>query len=203
VASVPTHVRDTVIRRVYRDAQNDGWEHLSQQAKARWYDRWAADEHVGGILSGYVGPERVRTWLKDGPLKHYANARHGIGPYARFADITGPTPQQIADAVLGPRWTVNDRSVATKPLRFHATRGDDGAAVAYGPARKFRDLLWAALNDTVDVRAPSRAVIAVIEEPVAPTPQSERDVQQRLAAQCQIGVHWVSFAPTGAVTDHT
>lgn len=196
MVTVPPHARDAVVRRVYRDAQKAGWEHLTQDAKARWYDRWTSDDHVGGILAGHLGHERVRAWLKDGPLKHYANARSGVGPYARFADVTGPTPQRVADAVLGNGWVVDETSITTKPLRFQATHGDDWAVVAYGPNRKFRDLLWAAVNDAVDVRTPSRAVVAIVDDDIAPTPQSERNVQQRIADRCDIEIRWVALSST-------
>lgn len=198
VVTVPRNARDAVIRRVYADAQKAGWEHLTQDAKARWYDRWTSDEQVGGILASHLGPERVRTWLKDGPLKHYATARSGIGPYAKFADVTGPTPQRVAKAVLGKSWAVDESTITTKPLRFQATRGDDRAVVAYGPSRKFRDLLWAALNDAVDVRTPSRAVVAIVDDDISPTPHSERHQQQRIADRCNIEIRWAALSSTTA-----
>ena len=191
---VPAHVRDSVVRRVLRDAQKAGWENLSQQAKAQWYDRWMSEDAVGGIIAGYVGPTRVRVWLKDGPLKHYANATHGVGEYARFLNVSGPTPKRIAQAVLGPQWSIQADSVEIKPLRFTAIHGDQHASVAFGPSRKFRDLLWAALVTAADPTTMGRSVVAIVETEVDPTPESDRVVQKRLATRCGVELTWISIA---------
>lgn len=159
------------------------------------YDKWTADPQVGGLLSGYMDAERVRTWLKDGPMKHYANARHGVGPYAEYATTSGPTPQRVAIAALGDGWTVDGGSVRTKPIRFRATGPDGGAAtVAYGPSRKFRDPLWAALNDAVDRATPQRCVIVVSETSTSPASPTERREQRALADRCDLEIRWVEFA---------
>lgn len=196
MSRLPEHVRAAVIQRVYADADRVGWDALPAPAKSTQYDRWTADPHIGGILSGYLEAERIRTWLKDNPLKHYTNAKHGVGTYARYANVTRPTPSRVASAALGRDWQVDETSVRDKPLRFRAVHGDEHAAVAYGPARKFRDLLWAALNDAVDPHSPARTLVAIVEHSLDPTSDSERTRQQQLADRCRIEVRWISMSTT-------
>jgi hypothetical protein len=191
---VPADIRARVIRRVYADADRLGWDSLPASARSDQYDAWVSDPAVGGMLAGFLEKGRVRTWLKDNPMKHYANAKHGVGSYAAYADSTGPTPSRVADAALGRGWQVVDSSVREKPLRFFAQRGEAMAAVAYGPSRKFRDLLWAALNDAVDPGAPTRSFVVIVDDHVSPTSESDRVQQRLLSDRCGIELRWISFA---------
>ena len=191
---IPTELRAQVIRRVYADADRIRWNTQSPNVRSSQYDRWVSDPQVGGILSVFIELGRVRIWLKDNPLKHYLNAKHGVGPYAPYADITGPTPSLVASTTLGNGWQVVQGTIRDKPLRFQAGREDAHAAVAYGPSPKFRDLIWSALNDAISPTAPPRSVVAVIDEHEAPTSDSERFRQQRMADRCSIEVKWISFA---------
>ena len=191
---VPQQVRDKVIRRVYADADRAGWANLPAPQRSRMYDRWVEDPDVGGLLSGYLESERVRVWLKDNPMKHYAAAKHGIGTYATYASVTGPTPDRVAARALGIGWEIDPHSVSDKPLRFRASRDDDIGLVVYGPSRKFRDLLWAALNRSVEPCGPDRVVVLVVEDVISPTPEYERGRQQLLADRCGFELAWSSFA---------
>lgn len=190
---LPPEVRDKVIRRMYSDADEAGWANLPAVDRSRMYDRWAEDPELRGLLSGYLEPERVRTWLKDNPMKHYAAAKHGIGTYAVYATVTGPTPARVLARSLGDGWDIDPKSVSDKPLQFRASRDEDNALVVYGPSRKFRDLLWAALNRAVEPCGPDRVVVLVVEDVVAPTPVFERRRQRLLADRCGVELKWSSF----------
>lgn len=193
--SIPVDTRDRVIREVYRQAAAMGWQSLPAARKSAQYDRWAAASEIGGVLVRFMPEDRIRVWLKDGPLKEYGNAIHGLGRYGHLAPQLGPSPSQAAVAALGPDWTVVEGSERTKPLRFYAT-GSDGrsAAVAYGPARKFRDLLWAGLLAAVDSEPPDRVVVLISEPPAEPTPKVEREWHQRLARRCDLELKHCQFS---------
>lgn len=192
---IPAETRDRVIREVYRQAAAMGWQSLPAAAKSTQYDRWAAADEIGGVLVRFMREDRIRVWLKDGPLKEYGNATHGLGRYGHLAPRLGPSPAQAAKAALGAAWQVVAGSERTKPLRFRANGPHDrAAAVAYGPARKFKDLLWAGLLEAEGRDAPDRVVLLITERPAEPTPRPERDWQKRVAVRCGLEIKHFQFS---------
>lgn len=193
--NIPVQTRDRVIREVYQQAAAVGWQSLPAATKSAQYDRWVAAPEVGGVLVRFMPEDRIRVWLKDGPLKEYGNATHGLGRYGHLAPRLGPSPAQAAFAALGPGWTIIEGSERTKPLRFRATGSDESCAgVAYGPARKFKDLLWACLVEATEPEAPDRVMVLVSEPPAEPTPKAEREWHQRLARRCGVELKHCQFS---------
>lgn len=191
---IPTEVRDRVIKEVYRQAAAMGWQSLPSPRKSAQYDTWVASHEVGGVLVRFMPEDRIRVWLKDGPMKEYGNAVHGLGRYGQLAPRLGPSPQQAANAVLGGSWAVIDGSERTKPLRFEASGPEDATAVvAYGPSRKFKDLLWAGLIEAESDDPPERVMILVTERPAEPTPRTERKWQEQIARRCDLEIKHMTF----------
>jgi hypothetical protein len=192
---IPSETRDRVIREVYSQAAAMGWQSLPAATKSAQYDRWAAAREVGGVLVRFMPEDRLRVWLKDGPLKEYGNAIHGLGRYGHLAPRLGPSPAQAAKAALGSSWRVVQGSERTKPLRFRAIGPhEQSAVVAYGPARKFKDLLWASLLGATEPETPCRVVVLITEPPAEPTPQAERDWHRKLARRCGLELKHFQFS---------
>ncbi len=193
--STPPEVRDKVIRRVYAEAVEMDWQSLPAPRKSAQYDRWVADKDVGGVLARFMPEDRIRVWLKDGPLKEYGNATHGMGPYAELAPRLGPTPAQAVKAAFGDGWNPVAGTERIKPLGVDARGPDDEhGVVVYGPARKFPALVWAALVAAVDRDLPpDRAVVLVTERPAEPTPTINRRWQSRIADHCRVGLRHANF----------
>lgn len=195
---VPDHVRDEVVPIIYREALGMRWESLPQVDRSRAYNVWAARPDVGGILAGHLGsPDRVRPWLKDGPLKHFTSARAGVGAYAKYVESTESLPDRITRAILDDGWVPIEGSQRSKPLRFVVAHGDDKMTIIHGPSRKFRDLVWAAVCLRVDEPVTSPVPSIVVTEPAGePVPPSERKRQQSIADQCGLTLCWLELADT-------
>lgn len=190
MSRVPEDVRRRVIEFVYRQASEAGWQVLTQVEKGQMYDRWVTESAVGGQLHGYVKPDRLRTWLKNGPMKAYADAVAGVGPYAKFSSWEGATPAKAVRAALGTGWAADLSSASVKPLRV-AAHNEEGQSVklVYGASGKFKELLWAGLNCVVDGDEDVRILVL---ENFGPVPSSERRRQSKLAETCGLTVTWGS-----------
>ncbi len=74
---VPRKVEDLVCRKIFSDMAALSWEGLGHTARSEQYERWVSSADVGDRLSLYMPVERVRVWIKDGPVKEYPRARWG------------------------------------------------------------------------------------------------------------------------------
>jgi hypothetical protein len=187
-AAIPAAQLQAVVLAIYEDADAANWLTLSPQDRSGWYGRWVNDPRVGGILKRFLTPEAARSWIKDGPMKEYANATRGTGRYAAFGRTGGTGPSEIAVAVLGSDAAVDPESVGVKPPHCEATNADGTRSyLAWGAPSNFRNLLWAALR--ASVLGGMAAHVIVLEPPGAKTAQATATEQAALAQRCGIGVH--------------
>jgi hypothetical protein len=184
---VPEHVRKRVVARVYADATKLDWPDLSIADRSRQYSEWLDDPEVGGLLEAVLGRERARVWLKDGPLKEYARALAGVGPYAPYLATKGTSVDEIVRSSVGSDWSLVPDSSGIKPLHCLAGRSGDICYIAWGPSKDFKHLLWACLM-ALDGRRAKCAVAAVTETLLRPTPGGERARHARIADRCGITV---------------
>lgn len=178
-----------VVQALYEDAERLGWETLPLRDRSRTYSGWVDDKRVGGILTGYMTPEAARAWIKDGPMKEYARARRGAGRYARFGKLAGTTAADVARVVLGDSARVVPSSEGIKPFHCRAQASDNKKIVfiAWGEARNYRNVLWAALRAAVTDGY--EAHIVVMEPPGHNTTVKEAQLHEALARRCQITAH--------------
>ena len=181
---LPEQQLASVVRSLYAQADEAGWDTLSPRDRSRMYTQWVeADDPVGTILTQYMTPEAARSWIKDGPMKEYARANRGTGRYAAYGRQGGTSPLDIIRQVIGPEATLEEGSEAVKPLRAHA-HDQDGSRflVLWGDRRSFKDLLWAALRAAIDDGDTPR--IVVLEPPGKVTPTDERNRLNAIATRC-------------------
>lgn len=176
---IPEDLRRQVIAEVYRRADQLDWEGLAQAQRSGYYDRWLDDPDIGGILIRFMPRERARVWIKDVPMKHYARARSGIGPYAGLVTRQLPGPSQIARQTLGARWSLIDDTIRDKPNRCLITDGRDRRLMIWGAQSNLRALVWAGINAVVD-NEPTPVVIVA-------TPQGHRLSEGEQARHLRIG----------------
>lgn len=190
-AAIPAAQLKTVVLAIYRDADAAEWLSLSPQDRSAWYSKWLDDPQVGGILQRFLTPEAARSWIKDGPMKEYVNARRGMGRYAAFGRTGGTSHSDIALAALGPGAVVDQTSIGVKPAHCEAT-DESGTRnyLAWGAASNFRNLLWAALR--ASVLGGMQAHVIVLEPPGATTPTASARGQKALADRCAVGLHYVT-----------
>lgn len=185
---LPEEQLSLVITALYADAEDRGWDTLSLADRSRAYGDWVDDERIGGVLTKYMAPEAARSWIKDGPMKEYNRANRGTGRYARFGRQGGTGPADIVVKALGTEASVIEGSVGVKPSHCHATTpSGETVYLAWGEARNFRDLLWAALR--ISVERGLDAHIVVMEPPGRTTTAEAILMQKSLADRCGLTVH--------------
>jgi hypothetical protein len=160
VSDVPQELRHGVVTEAYRLADELDWSALTDRQRTALYDRWLDAPAIGGQLTRFLTRERARVWLKDGPMKEYARARNGIGPFADFATSRFPTPGQMARQLFGQSWDSID-PIHEKPLRCRVTNGQKDRLLIWGPPLTLRDLVWAGINAMVDQEPTPLLIIAI------------------------------------------
>jgi hypothetical protein len=179
-----------VVQRIYADAQRLDWEHRSQREHTEQYARWLADPNVGGVLSDWMSPEEQRVWLKDVPMKEFARALAGEGPFAAYLSNHPRSPRLVVAQVLGDKWQLVVGSNDVKPLRCDASNGSQTVRVLWGPAKDFKHLLWAALEAWEST--PKRSLrVAVFDTVSGPLARRERERLEKIAGRCQIEVAFI------------
>ena len=197
MSELPPELREAVTRHLYASAAQIDWENLSATEKTAQYRRWVADPNIGGELTRFLPEDSARVWIKDGPMKEYARAQFGVGPFAQLIDTPRCTPETVVRAVHGDDWNVLAGSVDVKPARCVASGSAGEALVVWGGLAAFKHLVWAALEAAAD--DDERPVtIAVVESPARPTPASERARLKTIASRCGFTVRHINPAPVSA-----
>ncbi|MCU1526582.1 MAG: hypothetical protein JWP75_345 [Frondihabitans sp.] len=187
---LPAAQHDAVISALYDAADEADWNDLTPQEHSRFYRRWIEDPAIGGILTRFMTPEGARSWIKDGPMKEYANASRGTGRYARFGREGGTDASDVAQAALGAGATVIEGTQQSKPHRCLVTGATEQRNfVVWGTGGNFRNLLWAALRAEVIDRLPAHIVI--LEPPAQPTTSADMRTQRALTDRCQLSLHYL------------
>jgi hypothetical protein len=185
---LPADQLASVVMALYDDADRAGWDTMAPADRSRTYTQWVEDPRVGGILARYMSPENARAWIKDGPMKEYGRASRGAGRYAQFGRQGGTGPTEVTRTALGATAEVVPGTEGVKP--FHClgrTSAGDVAFIAWGEARNFRDLVWAALRASVQDSVPAH--IVVVEPPGLVTLSADVKIQQAIANRCGMTLH--------------
>lgn len=124
--SVPQHIRENLRRRLWRMADDINWSALPTLDRSRYYESWARDDSIGGVLARYMDAGGVRLYLKDAIFKNYGRQR--------LADDSRPL------RLLGLAGTDGVVEVYTKP---HGRRLRDGRVICWGRADGWKAVLMA------------------------------------------------------------
>ncbi|MFF9607529.1 protein kinase [Streptomyces sp. NPDC014684] len=179
--SLPDVLRGQTLSRLYRQADRLDWTHMRPAARVELFNRWVKDPDIGGALLPYLGSEqRVRLWIKDSAMKDFPRAQEGQGPTANYAPRHFRGIEEIAEAACGPDGEIVPESVAIKPNRFIATKGEKRYFVVWGSLRHFRDLMWAIMHATVEsTEEPVVVMITRRGDPVNPAARTEQETIAR------------------------
>lgn len=194
MSDIPETVRRTVIRDIYRKADELGWDGLSAVDRTAWYNRWVDDEKLGGVLTRYMPRDRARMWIKDVPMKHYNRARSGIGPYTDLVGTPLPSAYDIVRIAMGEDWTVLGGTLQEKPNRCQVTDGRSRMLMIWGNPRNLKSLVWAGLNARVD-RLPSPVVVINLLQGERLT-ESERRRHQNVCELVSLDVRVITTRAT-------
>jgi len=194
---IPEDLRRQVIANIYQRADDLDWDGLSASDRSTWYVRWLDDPAIGGVLDTYMPRDQVRMWIKDVPMKHYARARSGIGPYASLVASHLPSADQLAQLAFGPEWEPFEGTLRDKPNRCIVGDGAHQAQMVWGPTRAFQSLVWASLNAVIDDN-PAPVIVLVVRQGERLT-DGQMDRHRRIADR--IGVE-IRHLTVGTVKHH-
>lgn len=187
---IPTVQLGNVVKALYEDAQAKDWVHMPVRERSQTYNAWVEDPRVGLILTNYMTPEAARAWIKDGPMKEYARALRGVGRYAKYGNQGGTTAHDFIQAALGEEWMLVEGTEGVKPFHAQAINQTDTLAyLAWGEARNFKNLVWAALRASVDLGIDSHVIVA--EPPGTAIAREVADAQLAIAERCGLSLHYV------------
>ncbi|WBP88095.1 PIN domain-containing protein [Kitasatospora cathayae] len=179
LGQIPSDIRELLLVEIYQQAHDIGWESLSNAEKTSQYRKWIEDPKIGGVLTSFMREENARVWIKDVPMKEYARAQEGFGPYARYAVMRFKGADEVVEAACGSGWDVVPDSLGEKPMHCLATDGLSTRYVCWGRPGSFRDLVWAAMNHVAEGQEAPAVVITTREgEEVR---EADREQQMRTA----------------------
>lgn len=172
--------REKVIQRLYREALELDWLHLSQHEHKRQYERWIDAPEVGGVLEKWKDREGLRVWLKDVPMKEFARALAGQGDFARFLDHHPHSAELVVSRSLGEGWSIEPGTLDVKPLQCFVRKGQQRRWLTWGAKRDFKELLYAGLVHWDGANGDS-IVVVVHDSLGAPLQDAQRALFERLA----------------------
>lgn len=176
---LPADVREEVSRTILARATEMGWDDLTLSERSEVYSQWIDDAEIGGKLTHYLPRERIRVWIKDGPMKEFSRAKRGLGSLANYVDQPSQLESTLATRLLGPSWQVRHDSIRVKPARFIASDGTTDVTILWGPTKDLKHLVWAWLNAS----SASETRIAVIETSREPVTADEGTNHERIASR--------------------
>jgi len=168
--ATPRAVRERVRADLWARADALDWVALSDAERSAWYERWSKDKEIGGVLSAFMDPRRVRVYIKDALFKPYRASRQ--------QDDEGRVR-----AFIGDHGVIQRRH--EKPAgRLYA----DGTVVVWGGARQWKSLILSAFLRGVSEGSAGRvAVMFAGSGSVAPETRSLADL---LAAKLEVNPIW-------------
>lgn len=190
---VPEHIERQIVAVLFADAACMNWQHMNLSQRSKQYAGWVSDLRVGGVLKAFMAGEEARVWIKDGPMKEFSRACSGQGKYAYLIVDPAPSPQALVRLALGNDWRITPGSQRIKPLRVSALSSTSERIVfAWGPAKDFKHLLWAALS-SIARNENLNWVLCLTAPFVSPTPSDLRAHNERLADHCGVRVVHLSI----------
>ncbi|NIY67138.1 hypothetical protein [Streptomyces malaysiensis] len=163
MSEIDEEIRGEVLSEVYRQIEDLDWDGLSARERSRYYERWVNDPLIGDKLARFIPREKVRVWIKDGPVKELPRVRNGIGPNAKYASRRYPTADQIARQVLGSEWRADLDTLDIKPTRCVVKGPGSERLMMWAPTQNLQDLVWAGINAKVDDRPEPLLIIGLTQ----------------------------------------
>lgn len=144
---MPAGVRAEVSWTILERAVAVHWEDLTFKERSSTYSEWVADPLIGGLIGKYLPADRIRVWIKDGPIKEYQRAKRGLGPYAKYVPTAKAMEAKITALILGNEWTVCKETIDVKPSRFTAinSKGEE-TLIIWGNLSDLKHIVWAGLT---------------------------------------------------------
>ncbi len=75
--NVPDDIRVSLKKRLWKIADDIDWLALGPVEKTQYYENWARDPEIGGVVSHFLDVRQIRLYIKDTLLRRYPQARLG------------------------------------------------------------------------------------------------------------------------------
>lgn len=125
---LPDDIRTAIRDRIWRKADELGWNCLTDTDRSHYYGRWTTDSEIGGQLAHFMDPRKVRVYIKDTLLK----------PYERERLLANQDQVWLS---LGLPAAGGD--VVQTYIKPHGCRLSDGKVVCWGNSRDWKLVLMA------------------------------------------------------------
>lgn len=140
---LPDAVRLSIKNQLWAIAEEISWESLPTGQKTLYYEDWAKNPNIGGVLGRYMDLRRVHVYLKDTVMKEYGRSR-----------LADPS---TAFRVLGIPDDVSVLKIWQKP---HGRVLADSRVLCWGRAEDWKTILMAVHERSFqDDRKPYAAVL--------------------------------------------
>ena len=171
-------VRDAVRDTLWAICDDIGWMSLPDTERANYYQRWTVDSAIGGQLSHYMDPRKVRVYIKDSLIKPYVRARLSVNE----AEV----------------WRLLGLAVTDRPeqqfIKPHGRLMPDGRIIGWGRSRDWKSVLMAVFERASEREAYSAFGVVLLESgatELLKTRKLVRDAAMRLGIQ---KVVWLEVA---------
>ncbi len=156
---IPKAIREEIKARVWSTADSLGWATLNDVERANFYELWTRDSTIGGQLSHYMDPRRVRVYIKDSLIKPYERSRlsHHENDIWRLLSLPNPGPP------------------SKRYIKPHGRRLSDGRVVCWGKTRDWKFVLMAVF-ERAHTEPGSSPYGAVLLESGKPTDDRKRQL---------------------------
>ncbi|MSR06051.1 MAG: hypothetical protein EXR93_03135 [Gemmatimonadetes bacterium] len=126
MTTVPDPIREEIRERLWAQADDLGWDRLSDVDRSAAYARWTDDPGIGGTLGRYLKKGEIRVYIKDSLLKPYSREKRADHrPYLKAAGIDP------------------DSRVTDQRIKPHGVLLENGVMVVWAKARDWKAALTA------------------------------------------------------------
>jgi hypothetical protein len=147
-ANVTKSIRDAIKEQLWEKADDLGWSNLTDQQRAAWYENWAKDKKIGGILAHFMDPRKVRVYIKDSLLKPYRSSQ---------------MEQELDRVLLALELKVDSLQLKKIYEKPHGRGLADGGVICWGNSRDWKIVLLSAYERSWKTSADRVSSVALIE----------------------------------------
>ena len=166
---IPETIRNDIKARIWTAADSLRWSTLPDAERAKHYELWTRDPAIGGRLSHFMDPRKVRVYIKDSLVKPYERSRLSLLESDVWHLLSFPEPGPPVERYIKP----------------HGRLLPDGKVVCWGNSRDWKLILMAVFERSY-ARPGSEAFGAVLLESGKTTEEHQRRLVREAALRLRI-----------------
>jgi hypothetical protein len=169
-SGIPKLIRDQLQSTLWSQADDLQWLKRSDAERTTWYENWAKDKDIGGVLAHFMDSRKVRVYIKDSLLKPYQRARleSGLDRVLRVLQIG-----------------VDELNVKVLFDKPHGRLLKDGRVVCWGNSRDWKAIVLAVFERAYRTQSASPHA-AVLFQSGKGIDQGVKDMAQEASRRLQL-----------------